>query len=126
MKKLVVQIIRFGGVGAFCTALDFVLLTLCTELLSLNVLFSAAVAFTVSMVVNYFLSVFFVFSVDKSKSKTRNFAFFVVFSLIGLALTEVIMHIGVNILFWNYMAVKILATVVVMVFNFITRKKFLE
>lgn len=126
MKKLVVRIIRFGGVGAFCTALDFVLLTLCTELLSLNVLFSAAVAFTVSMVVNYFLSVFFVFSVDKSKSKTRNFALFVVFSLIGLVLTEVIMHLGVNILFWNYMAVKISATVVVMVFNFITRKKFLE
>ncbi len=126
MKKLVFQIIKFGGVGAFCTVLDFALLTLCTEIFSLNVLFSAAVAFTVSMIVNYFLSVFFVFSVDKTKSKTRNFVLFAVFSLIGLLLTEIIMHIGVNILLLNYLAVKILSTVIVMIFNFITRKKFLE
>ncbi len=126
MKKLVVQIIRFGGVGVFCTALDFVLLMLLTELFSLNVLFSAALSFTISMVVNYFLSVLFVFSVDKTKSKTKNFLFFVVFSLFGLALTEAIMHLGVNILLWNYMGVKILSTLIVMTFNFVTRKKFLE
>ena len=49
-----------------------------------------------------------------------------IFSIIGLILTEVIMFIGTDIININYLIVKIVATAIVMVFNFITRKMFLE
>lgn len=126
MKKILYQIVKFGGVGALCFLIDFAVLFVLTDLVRMNVLISSAIAFTVSVVANYYLSVKFVFAVDEKKSKVRNFILFIVFSVIGLLLTELLMHLGVNVLVWNYMFVKILATGIVMVFNFVTRKIFLE
>ena len=126
MKKILYQIVKFGGVGVLCFLIDFAVLFVLTDLAQINVLISSAIAFTVSVIANYYLSVKFVFAVDEKKSKARNFILFVVFSVIGLLLTELLMHLGVNVLVWNYMLVKILATGIVMVFNFVTRKIFLE
>lgn len=126
MKKIICQIIKFGGVGAICFVIDFLFLCLLTDFLHMNVLVSSAIAFTLSVIVNYYLSVKYVFSVNREKNKIHNFIFFIFFSVIGLVLTEIIMNFGVNVLFWNYMLVKILSTAIVMVFNFITRKMFLE
>jgi putative flippase GtrA len=51
---------------------------------------------------------------------------FLIFSIIGLLLTELLLWIGIDKLNMNAMIVKIVATAIVMVFNFITRKLFLE
>lgn len=126
MKKLILQIVKFGGVGVVCFVIDFAVLTLLHEVLLLDVLIASALAFTVSVIANYILSVRFVFTVAQKNSKTRNFILFVVFSVMGLVLTEVLMHLGVNVLVLNYMLVKVGATAIVMVFNFVTRKLFLE
>lgn len=78
------------------------------------------------MIVNYILSVTFVFDTNERYQKSRNFTLFIIFSIIGLLLTELIMKIGVDGIGLNYLLVKIGATAIVMVYNFITRKKFLE
>ncbi|MBR6533838.1 MAG: GtrA family protein [Clostridia bacterium] len=126
MSKLFQQIIRFSIVGFICTVIDFALLYILKEFLDINVYLSTAIAFTVSVIVNYILSVLFVFDVDKSKNQSKGFILFVVFSVIGLILTEGIMHVGTQWLEFNYLIIKIFATLMVMVFNFVTRKLFLE
>jgi putative flippase GtrA len=126
IKELFLQLVKFGGVGVVCFIIDFATLHLLTDYAKLHYLVSAAIAFTVSVVVNYLLSVKFVFNVDPELDKKRNFILFVFFSVIGLILTEILMWIGVDKLVFNYMIVKIGATAIVMVFNFITRKLFLE
>lgn len=125
-EKLFLQIFKFLFVGGLAFAIDYVTLIICKEIFGLNVLLSAAIAFTVSVVINYILSVRWVFDVNKDNSSTRNFVLFIVFSVIGLGLTELIMWFGVDILLISYLIVKIIATAIVMVFNFITRKIFLE
>lgn len=125
-EKLLIQILRFGVVGGLAFIIDYAVLITCKEIFNINVLVSAAIAFTVSVIVNYILSVIWVFDVDKEKSKKKNFIIFIIFSVIGLGLTELIMWIGTDIMYINYLIVKIIATAIVMVFNFITRKKFLE
>lgn len=125
-EKLFIQILRFGVVGGLAFIIDYAVLITCKEIFNINVLVSAAIAFTVSVIVNYILSVIWVFDVDKEKSKKKNFIIFIIFSVIGLGLTELIMWIGTDIMHINYLIVKIIATAIVMVFNFITRKKFLE
>lgn len=126
MKKLVFQLAKFGGVGFICFLIDFAILSILTEVFKVNYLVSSAIAFSVSVVVNYILSVVFVFNVDRQSNKKRNFILFIVFSVIGLALTEVIMKIGVDIIGWDYRIVKIAATAIIMIYNFVTRKLFLE
>lgn len=126
IKKLVLQLIKFGGVGVVCFLIDYGILFLLTDIVKLGVLYSAAISFSVSVVVNYILSVKFVFDTNPKHDKKRNFILFIVFSVIGLGLTELIMKIGVDLLLINYLIVKIAATAIVMVFNFVTRKLFLE
>ena len=125
-NKLFNQILKFGVVGGIAFVIDYVTLIICKELFNINVLLSAAIAFTVSVIFNYILSIKWVFDVNKEKDSRKNFIIFIVFSIIGLGLTELIMWFGTDIIKINYLIVKIIATGIVMIFNFITRKIFLE
>ncbi len=126
MKKLIRQIVRFGGVGVLCFLIDYGILNVLTEYAKVYYLLSATISFSVSVIVNYVLSTLFVFDVDKAHSRVRDLLLFVVFSVIGLGLTAGIMKLGVDWLAFDYRLVKIVATAIVMVYNFITRKLFLE
>ena len=126
MKKLIRQIVRFGGVGVLCFLIDYGILNVLTEYAKVYYLLSATISFSVSVIVNYVLSTLFVFDVDKAHSRVRDLIVFVVFSVIGLGLTAGIMKLGVDWLAFDYRLVKIAATAIVMVYNFVTRKLFLE
>ena len=125
-KNLLLQMFKFLLVGGLAFVIDYVTLIICKEIFNIPVLISAAIAFTISVIFNYILSVKWVFDVDKNKSEKKNFIIFIVFSIIGLGLTELIMWFGVDIIKISYLIVKIIATAIVMVFNFVTRKLFLE
>lgn len=125
-SKLFQQIFKFGIVGGIAFVIDYGIMVIAKELLGLNVLISAALGFVVSVVFNYIASIKWVFDVNKEKDEKKNFVLFIVFSIIGLILTEIIMWFGTDIIKINYLIVKIVATAIVMVFNFITRKMFLE
>lgn len=126
MKNLIKQLFRFGVVGGIAFLIDYSVLFICTEYLGIYYLISSFISFTVSTVFNYIASVRWVFDVDQKKSQRRNFVLFIVFSVIGLGINQCIMWFGVEKLDLYYMLVKIGATAIVMVFNFVTRKMFLE
>ena len=135
MKKLlelplVKQILKFGAVGFLCFFIEYGLLILLRELMGLPVLVANCLAFIVSMIVNYILSIIFVFETDKNKNKVKEFLVFLTFSVGGLLINQFVMWAGTAVLdpFWSrsYILVKPFATGVVMVYNFITRKIFIE
>ena len=126
MKKLISQLIKFGLVGGIAFVIDFVVLYVCTSIFGIHYLFSSFISFTVSTIFNYIASIKWVFDVDKKKSQSKNFLIFIVFSVIGLGLNQLIMWVGVDKFHIYYLMVKIIATAIVMVFNFVTRKMFLE
>ena len=126
MKKIINQLFKFGIVGGIAFVIDYGLLYLLTEKIGIYYLVSSLISFSVSVIFNYIASVLWVFDVDKEKSKERNFIYFIGLSIVGLGINELIMWGGVDKLHIYYMLVKLFATAVVMVFNFITRKMFLE
>lgn len=125
-KKLFYQIFKFGIVGGIAFIIDYSIMVICKELLHFSVLLSAFFGFTISVIFNYIASIKWVFDVNEEKSKTKNFIIFIIFSVIGLILTELIMWFGTDIIKISYLIVKIFATIIVMIFNFVTRKLFLE
>ena len=125
MKKLIVQLIKFGIVGVIALIIDVAILTILKEMLNVDVLISSAVSFSVSVVVNYILSMHFVFK-SKGDNKTKEFIAFVVLSIGGLLLNQLIMWVGVDVLAVYYLVVKAFALVFVPIYNFVTRKIFLE
>ena len=96
-KNLMKQIIRFGIIGGIAFLIDYVILYMCKEWLGLHVLLSAGISFTVSVIFNYIASVKWVFDVDKEKDPKKNFIIFIVLSIVGLILTEIIMWFGTDI-----------------------------
>ena len=126
MKKLIEQLIKFGFVGFLCFFIDWGIMVFLTEVFGINPLISSAVSFTVSVTVNYILSVTFVFETDKNANKGSQFVIFVLLSIVGLGVNEVCMWLGTDLIGIHYMISKVGATAVVMVYNFITRKIFIE
>lgn len=125
-NKLLLQIFKFLIVGGTATVIDFIVLFILKEFIGLNEIVANTISFTVSVIYNYIASVKWVFDVDKDKNKSKQFITFITFSIIGLLLNNLILWICIDKLSIYYLIGKVIATGLVMVFNFITRKMFLE
>ena len=119
------QLLRFGVVGIIAAFVDVGVLVVLKELLHIDVLISSAVSFCVSVTANYLLSMKFVF-IGKNQSKLREFVIFVLLSIGGLCLNQIILWLGVTYTTVYYLLVKLFAMIIVPIYNFITRKIFLE
>lgn len=126
LENLFIQIFKFCIVGVIATIIDFAFLYILKEFLHLNVVLSNTLSFCISVIYNYWASVKWVFDVNENKNPKKNFVIFIIFSVIGLLLNDLIMWITTDKFEIYYMIAKIIATFIVMIFNFITRKLFLE
>lgn len=126
IKKLLLQFCKFGLVGTLCFFIDYGVMILLTETTGLGYFLSSAISFTLSVVVNYILSMRFVFKGKDELNKFQEMAIFVALSMVGLALNQMIMWIAVEFFRVFYAVAKIFSTMLVTVYNFISRKLFLE
>lgn len=147
MKKLMEQIMKFGVVGVVCFLIDFAITMVVSSLLrnyagmetGMAALIAAFFGFTISVIINYILSMKFVFARKEDMDRRKEFVIFTILSLIGLGIHEVIILVCIDVIYGNWAWLnqllsptlataggKIFATGVVMVYNFITRKIFLE
>ena len=126
MNKLLAQIAKFGIVGIFATVIDFAILIVLTELFGVDTVVSATISFSISVVFNYLASMRYVFKHRDGLSRQREFAVFLVLSMVGLIINDVMMWMGTEFTSVDYRIVKVVATFVVMIWNFVTRKVFLE
>ncbi len=124
-EKLVRQILKFGVVGGGAFLIDYSVLYLLTEFVGIHYLISSVISFIVSLIFNYILSIYWVFDVTK-KQTSREVFVFVILSVIGLLINQVVMYAGSDLLHIYYMLTKLVATFIVMVWNFVTRKIFIE
>lgn len=126
MKKIIAQFMKFGVVGFIAFVIDYGLLALLTETVGINYLISATISFSTSVVFNYLASMRYVFSHREGMSRRREFTIFVLLSIAGLLINNICMWAGVELFGIHYLITKIIATAIVMVWNFTTRKIFLD
>ena len=87
---------------------------------------ASGISFSVSVIINYLLSMRYVFHGKKGSSRVKEFIIFVVLCVIGLGINQVIMWAAVSGFGFSYVFSKVGATGIVMVYNFVTKKIFLE
>lgn len=129
MQKLIQQILKFGIVGVLAFLIDYGLLMLLSQAFGVDPVIAAGISFCVSVVFNYLASMKYVFTHREDMSKRREFVIFIVLSVIGLGINELCMLAGVIALGDSALAVtgtKLFATAVVMLWNFLSRKKWLD
>lgn len=122
---MILQLIKFGIVGIIASIVDLGVLVALKELLNVDVLIASTISFCVSVAVNYILSMAFVFK-SKNRNKVKEFIVFVLLSAGGLCLNQLVLWIGVRLTSVNYLIVKLFAMIIVPIYNFITRKIFIE
>lgn len=125
-EDLLIQIFKFGIVGGIATVIDFLCIYIFKEVFNIPVIISNTLSFIVATIYNYIASVKWVFNVGKDKNATKSFIMFIIFSVIGLLLNDLIVWFTIDKFNMYYLLGKLIATCFVMVFNFITRKLFLE
>lgn len=139
MKNLIEQILKFGVVGFLCFLIDFGITVGLANIFGVHYLISKFLGFVISAVVNYLLSIKFVFTQKKEMNKNKEFIGFIVLSAIGLLINEIVMFVCIDVIYkhtaflqemisdeWMVSFSSIIATGIVMVYNFISRKIFLE
>lgn len=124
-SELILQLIKFAIVGVIAAFVDVGVLVFLKEILHVDVLLASSVSFCVSVTVNYLLSMSVVFK-SREQSKLKEFIIFVLLSVGGLCLNQLILWIGIKFTTIYYLIIKFIAMVIVPVYNFITRKIFLE
>lgn len=116
------EIGRFIVVGGGSFLFDYGLLYVFTEFAGIPYLYSSALSFSVSVLVNYWLCVVYVFSGARHQTTIRAVLFFAS-SLVGLGINQLCMWFFVEQVALHYMAAKIAATAIVTIWNYFAKRK---
>lgn len=126
MKKILKQICKFSAVGVAAFLMDYGLLFVFTESLHMHYLLSSMLSFSGATVFNYVYSTKYVFECREEQTKAGQFTVFVVLSICGLLINSILMQAFVEDMELHYMFAKLISGVLVSIWNFMSRKVFLE
>ena len=124
-SSLMGQFVRYLVTGGFAFVVDFLLYAFCLYELSWHYLVANLVGLVAGLVINYVMSVAWVFSECKrvlEDRKTVEFGVFAIVGIIGVGINELLMLLMVGMLDANEMKSKIVAAILVLVWNFGARK----
>ncbi len=122
-KNGFLQFFRYLFVGGIATIVDWGCLFLLTDFAHIHHLISAIIAFVAGLITNFFFSKLLVFQANEARvNAVMEFVSYAVIGVIGLGITELIMFLFTNCGNIHYMISKAIATVIVLVWNYLARK----
>ncbi len=116
------QLFRYVFVGGFAFVVDYSLLYILTEFFGIYYLLSATISFIAGLLVNYLLSIRWVFKDSKYENRTIEFTIFAVIGVIGLLFNAFLMWLATDVIHFYYMVSKLLVAAIIMLWNFFCRK----
>lgn len=125
LQKLLIQFLRYAAVGGAAFVVDFSMLYFLTEHLGVYYIGSATAGFLAGLVVNYLLCVFLIFDFRAINNPTHEFGIFAAIGIAGLVLNNSLIWSLTELAGFHYLASKLVAAVLVLVFNFTLRRQLL-
>lgn len=120
--SLLIQLLRYTIVGGFAFIVDIGTLYILTEYFNVYYLLSACIAFILGLIINYILSVKWVFKHRAMNNRKLEFLLFTLIGIFGLMLNEFFLWIFTDILLIYYLLSKIITVAIVYLWNFFARK----
>jgi len=118
-----VQFMRSFYIGALATVLDIALLLFLKEYLHIYYLLAAGIGYIAGLITNYLLSNKWAFDYRLlEKRKFLEFSIFFAITLAGLVFLEIIMWVFTSLFGLYYLLSKVIATLLVFIWNFTARK----
>lgn len=123
---LLLQFGRFLVVGLLSFSVDFGLFVLMHEVLGVQYIVASTTSFSISLVLNYYLTVRFVFETRAERNAAAEFALYIGLNVVALGLNQLVLLISVEVLGVDPVIGKLVATAIVLIFNFVSRKALIE
>ena len=117
-----IQIIRYFISGSIATIVDFGLLYLLTEFFDFYYLLSAVISFSVGLLITYLFSITWIFNQRRISNRWIELLIFSSIGAIGLLLTYLFMQYFTEVIKLHYMLSKVLTTIIVFFWNFLTKR----
>lgn len=125
-EKILRQMAKFVITGVIATAIDWAIFYVLVYPVQMNPLIAQIFSFLASTLFNYYSNTKWVFDTTKNKTRRRLMTEFFILSAVSLGISEALLALFINVFNMNDMLAKIVMTAIIMVFNFVTRKLFLE
>ena len=125
MKHLLQEFRRYLGVGGIAFMADFTMFTLLSSGFKIHYLAAFFIAFLFGSLVNYKLSVSWVFVHRAIPEASMEISLFIIIGVITLGLSFILMSWFVENLHLHYLFAKCLTTGITLIMNFAGRKAFL-
>jgi putative flippase GtrA len=123
MFTFILKIIKFGLVGCLGMAVDFTVTWLCKEKLKWNKYIANACGFSLAVICNYSINRRWTFT-SHNPLWVKEFMVFIGVSLVGLLLNTAILYFFHQRKGKNFYAAKLIAIVIVFVWNFMANNFF--
>ncbi|MFT5372706.1 MAG: putative flippase GtrA [Lysobacterales bacterium] len=112
------KVIRYAAVGATAAILDFLIFAVFAKYLNYNYLLIGAIGFIIATMLNYFLSIRFVFESGVRFGFRKEFSLVFLVSAIALSVNQTALYVGIEILGWEMLFTKLCATASAFFWNF--------
>lgn len=116
------QFFKYIIVGAMAFITDFIVLFILTDFFGFYYIFSASIAFIIGLMVNYYLSINWVFNKRNLSNKWIEFQIFAIIGIIGLFLNAFLIWILTDCIGFYYLYSKIITAILILFWNFTARK----
>ena len=122
---LIKQLLKYESTAIICGVIDYGLLILLVEIFHIHYFWASLAALLTAMVVQYLLNFRFVFETAQ-KHQIRKFIGYAILGCIGIGLNQLIVYLAVSRVGLHYLGGKICSSVLVGIYNFTSRKLYLE
>lgn len=124
-QHVVGQFLRYFVTGGLAFVVDFAVFAIALYCFDVHYLLANLIGLMGGNVVNYLMSIGWVFSAEKrkmEKHRLMEITVFVLISLVGMGLNEFLMYVFVGMFTMQEMISKVVAAIIVLLYNFLARK----
>lgn len=116
------QLFRYGLVVGIAAPIDLGGYIILSSYFHLHYVLAATISFTVSLYVNYIISINWVFTAKTGRKKYLDAGIYAIIGIVGLILTDIIIFVLTDFVSLNYIIAKLIAFTCVFFWSFGSRR----
>ncbi len=120
--NVLVQLFRYFVVSGFSLVMDFCTLFLLTEVFKIHYLASSVLSYSIGLVINYYISVNWVFGTRKYADRRKEFTIFVAIGLAGLGINTLVMWVCTGLLSLYYLVARVISAAIGYTWKYVARR----
>lgn len=120
--NILVQLFRYFVVSGLSLVIDFCTLFAFTDLLHIHYLVSSVLSYSIGLVINYYISVNWVFGTRKYADRRKEFTIFVVIGIAGLGINTLVMFVCTGLFSLYYLTARVISAAIGYTWKYVARR----